>query len=102
MEILDRFDIPAAPVNDLAGVFSDPQVRARGMVKSYQHSTLGEVRHPPSPIKLSDWEPPDLPAPMLGEHTVEVLQSRLGLARAEVDRLLAAGVVKAWNPAGSD
>jgi crotonobetainyl-CoA:carnitine CoA-transferase CaiB-like acyl-CoA transferase len=101
MEILDRFDIPAAPVNDLAGVFSDPQVTARGMVRTYQHPTLGEVRYPPSPMKVSDWEFPNTSAPMLGQHTVEILTHRLRLAENEVDALLDQGVVKAWDPAGS-
>ena len=102
LEVLGRFDIPAAPVNDLAGVFADPQVQARGMVQTYRHPTLGEVRFPPSPMKISGWEFPNLPAPMLGEHTVEVLSSRLGLETAYIDRLLAEGVVKAWAPAVLD
>jgi crotonobetainyl-CoA:carnitine CoA-transferase CaiB-like acyl-CoA transferase len=102
MEILDHYDIPAAPVNDLAGIFADPQIEARRMVRSYLHPTLGEVRYPPSPMKVSDWEFPNLPAPMLGEHTVEVLNTRLGLSATEIDRLLAEGVVTAWTPARSD
>ena len=97
IRILDEFDIPSAPVNDFAGVLNDPQVRARGMVQSYHHPTLGEISYPPSPVKFSGWDPPTNPAPMLGEHTREVLAGRLGLTDDEVDRLIADGVVKAWQ-----
>jgi len=96
MAILDEFDIPAAPVNDFAGIFSDPQVEARGMVKTYEHPTLGAIRYSPSPMKFSDWEFPNRPAPMLGEHTREVLSNRLGFSSDHIDRLTAGGVVKTW------
>jgi crotonobetainyl-CoA:carnitine CoA-transferase CaiB-like acyl-CoA transferase len=96
MAILDEFDIPAAPVNDFAGIFSDPQVEARQMVKTYEHPTLGAIRYSPSPMKFSDWEFPNRPAPMLGEHTREVLSDRLGFSSEDIDRLTAGGVVKTW------
>ena len=96
MAILDEFDIPAAPVNDFAGIFSHPQVEARQMVKTYEHPTLGAIRYSPSPMKFSDWEFPNRPAPMLGQHTKEVLSKRLGFSPEDIDRLTAAGVVKTW------
>jgi crotonobetainyl-CoA:carnitine CoA-transferase CaiB-like acyl-CoA transferase len=95
--ILDEFDIPSAPVNDFEEVFSDPQTQARGMVASYQHPTLGEVKYPPSPVKFSDWEMPRNPAPMLGEHTRAILTERLGLSTEDVDRLVDGAVVKVWD-----
>jgi crotonobetainyl-CoA:carnitine CoA-transferase CaiB-like acyl-CoA transferase len=96
LAILDEYDIPNAPVNDMEQVFTDPQVLARGMVGIYKHPTLGEIRYPPSPIKWSDWESPNEPAPMLGQHTVEVLTGRLGLEEPEVRKLADEGVVKVW------
>lgn len=96
VRILDEHDIPSAPVNDFAGVLSDPQVEARGMVRSYDHPTLGPIRFTPSPVKFSDWEMPTNPAPMLGQHTRQVLTERLGVSPAEVDRLVAGEVVKTW------
>jgi len=96
LAILDEYDIPNAPVNDMEQVFTDPQVLARGMVGIYKHPTLGEIRYPPSPIKWSDWESPNEPAPMLGQHTAEVLTGRLGLKEAEVRQLADAGVVRVW------
>jgi crotonobetainyl-CoA:carnitine CoA-transferase CaiB-like acyl-CoA transferase len=93
---LDEHDIPNAPVNDMAQVFEDPQVLARGMVDTYKHPTLGDIRYPPSPIKWRDWERPNEPAPMLGQHTMEVLTTRLGLAEDEVRQMAGDGVVAIW------
>lgn len=97
---LDEYDIPNAPVNDMEAVFEDPQVLARGMVDSYEHPTLGEIRYPPSPVKFSDWDRPNLPAPMLGQHTVEVLTSRLGRTSQDVEGLAREGVVTIWPDTG--
>jgi crotonobetainyl-CoA:carnitine CoA-transferase CaiB-like acyl-CoA transferase len=96
LQILDEYDIPSAPVNDLAEVFSDPQIEARGMVRSYQHPTLGEVRYPPSPVQFSDWDLPTQPAPMLGQHTMAILVERLGYQPDMVDELVRESVVKVW------
>jgi len=96
LSVLDRYDIPNAPVNDMEQVFTDPQVVARGMIGVYQHATLGDIRYPPSPIKFSEWQSPNLPAPMLGQHTMEVLNGRLGIEKTEVESLAEEGVVKFW------
>jgi crotonobetainyl-CoA:carnitine CoA-transferase CaiB-like acyl-CoA transferase len=96
LKILDEYDIPNAPVNDIEEVFTDPQVVARDMIGTYRHSTLGDIKYPPTPIKWSDWERPNAPAPMLGEHTVEVLTTRLGLDETAVKALAHDGVVKIW------
>lgn len=94
---LDEYDIPSAPVKDLEQVFADPQIAARQMVKTYRHPTAGEVRYPPSPVKFSDWDLPTRPAPMLGEHTRQVLSERIGLSPSEIDRLVEARVVAQWD-----
>ena len=96
LAILDEYDIPNAPVNDMEQVFTDPQVLARGMVGIYKHPTLGEIRYPTSPIKWSDWESPNESAPMLGQHTVEVLTGRLGLDESDVRSWL----MSTWSRSG--
>lgn len=96
-EILDEYDIPSAPVNDLGSLFTDPHVQSRDMVRSYEHPTLGEIRYQPSPMKLSDWQFPNRHAPMLGEHTLEVLSDRLGMTTAEVAALDESGIVATWS-----
>jgi crotonobetainyl-CoA:carnitine CoA-transferase CaiB-like acyl-CoA transferase len=96
LTILDAHDIPNSPVNDVEAVFHDPQVIARGMIRSYQHPTLGEIRYPPSPVKFSDWTGSDRPAPMLGEHTAGVLSERLGHDQDQIRVLVQEGVIKVW------
>ncbi|MBK5267666.1 MAG: CoA transferase [Acidimicrobiia bacterium] len=97
IEILDRYDIPSAPVNSLGDVFSDEHVRSRGMVQIYEHPTLGPISFSPSPMKFSDWTFPNESAPMLGEQTFEVLKERLGYADADLETLEADGVVVNWT-----
>lgn len=102
LAILDAHDIPSAPVNDIEEVFADEQVRARDMVRSYEHPTLGEVRYPPTPIKFSGWDHPNRHAPMLGEHTREVLAGRLRLDPATIQEMDRDGVVRVWRGSAAD
>ncbi len=95
--ILDEFDIPSAPVNTFETLFADPQLADRKMVRSYDHPTLGDVHYQPSPMKLSGWEFPNRHAPMLGEHTLEVLTTRLDYTPERVAELDEAGVVRMWH-----
>jgi formyl-CoA transferase len=98
---LDRFDesgIPCGPINDYGQVFEDPQVRARDLVVEVEHPTLGHIRALGSPIKLSATPPAvERRAPMLGEHTEEVLRE-VGLNDAQIARLVAEGVVVGRRP----
>ena len=97
VQILNDFDVPSAPVNDFDSLFADPQIEARAMVQSYDHPTLGKVRYQPSPMKLGGFEFPNRHAPMLGEHTMEVLTERLDYSSTRVEELHTEGVVKIWQ-----
>jgi formyl-CoA transferase len=93
LALLEAHDIPCGPINDYAQVFADPQIRAREMVVETDHPTLGSLRTLGSPIKLSA-TPPDVRrrAPMLGEHTNEVLAGA-GLSQLEIDALRESGAI---------
>src|SRR5471032_274499 len=93
LAVLEANDIPCGPINDYAQVFADPQVRALEMVVETEHPTLGRLRTLGSPIKLSA-TPPDVSrrAPMLGEHTDEVLTAA-GLSEGEIAALRKAGSI---------
>ena len=72
---LDANDIPCGPINGYAEVFDNPQVRARQMALEVDHPTLGHLRTLGSPIKMSATPTdPSRRAPLLGEHTREVLR----------------------------
>jgi crotonobetainyl-CoA:carnitine CoA-transferase CaiB-like acyl-CoA transferase len=96
-KILDEHDIPSGPVNNFSEVFSDPQIVARGAVGEYDHATLGPVKYVRSPSRFDGFEQPNLPAPMLGEHTRDVLVERLGLSADQLDDLAGAGHLRAWK-----
>jgi len=74
LQLFDSNNIPCGPINDYSQVFQDPQVIARELVVDVEHPTLGAIRALGSAIKMSD-TPPDVRrrAPLLGEHTHEVL-----------------------------
>ena len=90
---LEAAKVPCGPINDLAEVFADPQVKARGMTVEMPHPLAEQVRLVASPMKFSA-TPVQYrrPPPLLGEHTDEVL-AELGLSTAEVGALRQAGVL---------
>ena len=92
--MMEEYDLPVAPVNDIAEVFTDPQVRARGMVQQYGHPSLGDLSYPPSPMKISEWSYPNQPAPMLGQHTAEVLLEKLAYSAEAIEELVARRIVQ--------
>jgi crotonobetainyl-CoA:carnitine CoA-transferase CaiB-like acyl-CoA transferase len=76
---LEAAKVPCGAINNLAEVFADPQVRERGMVHQWEHPLSGTVNLVGSPIKLSGTPVrSDLPPPLLGQHTEQVLQEVLG------------------------
>ena len=88
---LGRFDaarIPCGPINSYAETFADPQVRARGMIVDVDHPTLGPLRTLGSPVKMSATPPvAGRRAPLLGEHTREVLQ-QAGCSESQIRAVL--------------
>ena len=96
IQILGKYDIPSATVNSLAEVFEDEHTQSRGMVETYEHPTEGPIRYSPSPMKFSEWDFPNESAPMLGQHTRQVLADRLGYGDDQLDALLADGIAMSW------
>lgn len=91
---LEAVGVPCGPINDLAQVFADPQVRARGLAMQLPHALAGLVPQVASPIRLSETpvEYRNAP-PLLGEHTQQVLEQVLGLDAVVVEGLRRSGVL---------
>lgn len=91
---LELAGVPCGPINDLAQMFQDPQVLARGLALSIPHPLAGSVPQVASPIRLSETPVEYRQAPpLLGEHTEAVLSELLGLDEQAMRQLRAAGVV---------
>jgi crotonobetainyl-CoA:carnitine CoA-transferase CaiB-like acyl-CoA transferase len=90
---LEAAKVPYGPINDLAEVFADPQVQARGMQVQVPHPLAEELSLVASPMKLSRTPPTTRhPPPMLGQHTDEVL-AQFGLTAGEREHLRGLGVI---------
>jgi crotonobetainyl-CoA:carnitine CoA-transferase CaiB-like acyl-CoA transferase len=94
LERLEAAGVPNGPINDLAQVFEEPQVKARGVKIELEHQAAGKLPLVASPMRFSG-TPLEyrLPPPLLGEHTDAVLKGILGKSDAEIARLRAEGVL---------
>ena len=91
---LDDAGVPAGRIKTVAEVCESQHLRERGMFVSVAHPKAGSVTAMGVPIRL--WDTPGAalaPAPLLGEHTDEILTSLLRIPKATVHKLRAAGVV---------
>lgn len=91
---LEQAGVPCGPINDLAQVFADPQVQARGMRVDLPHSLAGSVPQVASPIRLSETPVEYRSAPpLLGEHSEALLQGLVGLSVEKILSLRQSGVI---------
>jgi CoA:oxalate CoA-transferase len=86
--------VPAAPVNNVAEMVTDPQIQAREMFVELEHPIYGPVKITGTPLKLS--ETPgrvERLAPMPGEHNEDVFVGMLGYTKEDLERWQNEGVV---------
>jgi formyl-CoA transferase len=85
--VLEAAGVPCGPIHDFRQVFDDPHTQARAMEVTMSHPVEGAVRGLGIPVKLSD-TPGSVrrAAPLLGEHTSEVL-AEAGFSAAEIAAL---------------
>ncbi|NQW93715.1 MAG: CoA transferase [Polaromonas sp.] len=85
---LEAAKVPCGAINNLAEVFTDPHIRSRGMVTHWQHPHQSDLPLVSSPIKLSATPVrTDMPPPLLGQHTDEVLRNVLNYPGARLSDL---------------
>jgi crotonobetainyl-CoA:carnitine CoA-transferase CaiB-like acyl-CoA transferase len=94
LALLEAAGVPNGPINNIAQVFEEPQVKARGVKIELEHAVAGKLPLVASPMRFSG-TPLDyrLAPPLLGEHTDQVLKELLKLNENEIARLRAEGVV---------
>ena len=97
-EILEPANVFFSPVSTVADALENEQLKSREMVTETEHPFAGAIRQIGSPVKLSE-NPVDLerlPAPRLGEHSMEIL-GRIGLDDQEIRALADRGVLSRYE-----
>jgi crotonobetainyl-CoA:carnitine CoA-transferase CaiB-like acyl-CoA transferase len=94
LSALEAAKVPCGAINSLGEVFADPHVAHRGMVTEWPHPLHAGLRLVSSPIRMSGTPVrTDLPPPLLGQHTGEVLRGLLGLTEDRMNQLKSTGVI---------
>lgn len=94
LRVLEEAGIPCGPILNYADALATPQAEAREMSLEVEHPTLGTQRILGTPIKMSRTPlNPRRRAPMLGEHTDEVLATA-GYAENEIEQLRMNGAIR--------
>jgi len=95
VERLRKVSVPSGMVATVAEAMSSDLVAARGAITEVMHTAAGPYRVLRTPARLHDTEaPPPLGAPLLGEHTREVLSSLAGLSDHDIVTMEAKGIAK--------
>ena len=96
--LLEAADLPHSPINNIREICEDPHIRYRRMLVEMEQPGVGKVRMAGSPIHLSE-TPGEVyaPAPLLGQHSEEILKNILGYPREEIDQLKREGVINSEN-----
>jgi len=87
--------VPMGAVNTLDAVMTHPQIKSRDALVESTHPVAGTVKMTAPPVRLSE-TPGSVrsPAPLLGQHTEQVLRERLALSDSEIARLRSTGVIR--------
>ncbi|MEN8240668.1 MAG: CoA transferase [Chloroflexota bacterium] len=94
LQIFEEIGIPAAPINNMAQVFENPQVVARKLQLEVQHPTDGTVPQVASPLNFpTNPVTVRIPPPLLGEHTEEILTEYLDFDKSKIGDLHQQGII---------
>ncbi len=79
LDLLEKQGIPCAPINTVDKIVKDPQIQQREMIVEVEHPVAGNLKMPGVPVKMSNASKFTFqPAPLLGQHTNELLQEMFG------------------------
>jgi len=89
MEALQAVGVPAGVVQRVPDTIKDPQLEWLGAIIEMYHPKGGKTLYPAIPFRMSGTPPLESsPAPLLGQHTVEICREHLGLSEEEIVRLV--------------
>mgnify|MGYP000888316831 CR=1 FL=1 len=94
MEICNKYDIPVGPILSMKEIAEEPSLRATGTVVEVDHPVRGKYLTVGNPVKMSDSITEVKRAPLLGEHTEEILKL-LGYSPKEISEIMGSGAVTA-------
>jgi len=100
MAIMEKAGIPAGPIYDIAEAFGDHHVQATGLIETVARIGKEATKVLPAGVKLSCSTGGHTAAPLLGQHTREVLLEA-GISAGEIQTLIDRGVVRQWTKASS-
>ena len=84
--ILEEAGLPCAPINTIDKIVNDPHIAARNMIVEVEHPVAGKLKMPGVPVKMSATPGTvETHAPLLGQHTGEILKEMLGWDQERVD-----------------
>ncbi len=94
VDIFDTAGLPYSPINNLKEICEDPHIAYRKMLVEIDQPGVGRMKISGSPIRLSE-TPGEVyaPAPLLGQHSEEVLREILGYSDEEINQLKEEGVI---------
>jgi crotonobetainyl-CoA:carnitine CoA-transferase CaiB-like acyl-CoA transferase len=85
---LSQAGVPCGVIREVGDVLESQQISAREMLTSVAHPAAGDLRLVASPVKLSgSTTRPDLPPPLLGQHTDAILTKDLGIGTEQIGDL---------------
>ena len=102
MEICNPLNIPVGPILSMKELMEDDGLRATGTIVDVDHPERGRYTSVGCPIKLSDSPVEVERSPLLGEHTIEVLQSVLGYDGEALEAVIESGAVGEVNKAAAE
>ncbi|MGI9523725.1 MAG: formyl-CoA transferase [Hyphomicrobiaceae bacterium] len=102
MDACNSLDIPCGPILSMKELAEEPSLRETGTIVEVDHPERGPYLTVGCPVKLSDSPAVVTRSPLLGEHTVEILQNVLGYTGDNFDRVVQSGAVGELRPMAAE
>jgi formyl-CoA transferase len=102
MDICNQHDIPVGPILSMKEIAEEPSLRATGTVVEVDHPGRGKYLTVGNPVKMSDSITEVKRAPLLGEHTEEILTEVLGYSAEEYAAIKSSGAITPSEKKGTE